>query len=362
MQNETDLIARSHFTTHALDPKQRYDAWEASISAVFDVNPTEMTLNQSFDAEVESYMIGTMFASRCKTNGQAFSRDKRAIARHNMDHILIQFYMQGGNTLITPDGIINTSPGDIQIIDMAQELNSLANPDHNMRGDVRPVFHNLSLVVARDRLEALMPALHTFHLYVLKANTPFNLILRNYIMAIYQNTPNLTVDEGGALVDPTVELLAATIGRAADTMERARGTLDLASLLTVKQFIDKNIEQPALGPDMIALHLGISRASLFRICKPVGGAMALVRTRRLLVARRLLSNASLTRSVKIVAYGLGFASPSSFARAYKQQFGISPTETRDLYVDSIMNRNNTGQDTSLVGDRKYESWIANLVS
>ncbi|MCJ9430063.1 helix-turn-helix domain-containing protein [Kordiimonas marina] len=362
MPDTASVIDRSHFSTQALDPKHKYDAWEDSISAIFEVNPTENTLAQSFEADVESYMIGPLMFARCRTNGQAFARDKKTVARHNMDHILIQFYMEGDNTLLTPNGIVRTSPGDIQIIDMAQELNSIANPNAARSGAGRGVFDNMSLVIARDRLETFMPALHTLHLHVLKANTPLNLILRNYIMTMYQNASSLAPEDAGALVDPTLELLAVTVGKAPDTVDKVGSVLDQAALMTVKQFIDKNIHLTTLDPDMIARHIGVSRASLFRICRPIGGVMALVRNRRLLVARRLLNSSPTARSVKSIAYSLGFSDQSSFARAYKQQFGFSPTETREFYLAEASGRPGLLNKTAAFGDRKYEFWIANLVT
>ena len=361
MSDITPAIDHSHFSTKALDPKHKYDAWEDSISAVFEVNPTENTLSRSFDANVESYMIGPLMFACCKTNGQAFTRDKKTVARHNMDHILIQFYMQGNNTLITPRETMRTSAGDIQI-DMAQELNSIANPGPRANDAAPRIFSNMSLVVARDRLETFMPALHTLHLHTLKANTPLNLILRNFIMAMFQNAPDLTQHDADTLVNPTLELLAATIGKAPDTVDKVGGTLDQAALISVKQFVDRHLHLNTLGPDLIAKHLGVSRASLFRICQPIGGVMALVRTRRLLVARRMLNNMSTSRSVKSIAYALGFSDQSSFNRAYKQQFGFSPTETREFYLANALNQKNGAKNTGSVGDRKYESWISNLVS
>lgn len=361
MSAAPQIIDRSLFSTSALSERDKYDAWESSISAVFDVNPTEDTLG-TFEAEVESYMIGPMMLAQCKTNGQAFSRDKRTIARHNMDHILIQFYLEGGNLLRTPNGVVLSEVGDIQIIDMAQELDSVANPASRKSDNTIPTFTNMSLVVARDRLEALMPALHRFHLHVFRSSSPLNLILRNYVMTMFTCASELTHSEAEALVEPTVELLAATINRELEQDTGTNKALDVATLITVKQFIDNNLHVPTLNPDTIAKHLGISRASLFRICNPFGGVMGLVRSRRLLVARRLLSTSPVNKSIKSIMYGLGFNDRSSFNRAYKQQFGISPSETQDYVLENLASKPDPLIEGTAIGDRKYEFWIANLVS
>jgi transcriptional regulator GlxA family with amidase domain len=72
--------------------------------------------------------------------------------------------------------------------------------------------------------------------------------------------------------------------------------------------------------------LGVSRVQLYRRiksatqCTPV----ELLKMARLKRASELLATTGLT--VSEVAYRTGFTSPSYFAKCYKAQFGVSPTE------------------------------------
>lgn len=360
-----DLIARSHFTTAALAAPERYDAWQDSISVLYDVAPLSETLDSGFDANIESFMIGSLMAARCRCRVQTFARTNSTVARDGMDHILVQYYHAGGNVIQSGDSFIKTLPGDIQILDMSQETKLFTHSDGLLpgtRGGPRE-YENFSFFIARDRLEQLMPALHLLHRTVLQAGTPQNRILRAYISSLFDNASAMTQGEAERLVQPTAELFAATVGQAPEVIELAQETLDQALLLTVKNFIDQHLGFPALGPDMICKRLAISRSSLFRACRPLGGVATFVRERRLHHARRLLSRPGGRDTVKSIAYRLGFSGPSSFARSFRQQFGFAPSECQEMYLATLHSRASLQMTSALpVGDRRYEYWMMNLVA
>jgi len=47
--------------------------------------------------------------------------------------------------------------------------------------------------------------------------------------------------------------------------------IPLASFVTIRRFIDRNLKSPELSPEMIARNFGLSRASLYRLFEPGGG-------------------------------------------------------------------------------------------
>ena len=98
--------------------------------------------------------------------------------------------------------------------------------------------------------------------------------------------------------------------------------------LQVCQFIDQNLAAPDLGPEMLVARFGLSRASLYRMFAGQEGIAAHIRDRRLRQAFRLLT-APGRMAVAQVGFGCGFQSPSGFSRAFKAQFGISPSEAQE---------------------------------
>jgi len=362
MTNKNGFIERAHFTTETLGYSEAYEAWHDSISVLFDVDPLENTLANGFGAEVESFMVGSMMLARSRSNVQGFKRKAQTIARSGMDHIMIQYFERGGNDIISESGIVRVRPGDIQVIDMAQELETKAHGlDRAERVNGHEEFTNLSVIIAREHLEELVPTLHAMHLRVIPSGTPLNLILGNYILNLFSTAPNLRAREAEGLVKPTAQLLAASLSQNMDTIEFTRNSVDEALLLSVRRLIDLHLGDMTLSPDKIAAAMNISRATLFRICEPVGGVMNFVRQRRLALARRLLHSSNEQVHVKAIAYKLGFSNPSSFARAYRAEFGLSPSETKALYHSDIHQRAALASPVENGLDRRYEYWMSHIV-
>jgi transcriptional regulator GlxA family with amidase domain len=104
-------------------------------------------------------------------------------------------------------------------------------------------------------------------------------------------------------------------------------TADPRIQLAVK-LLEKNALAPAIRINEIAARLHISSSHLRHIFKKeVGVAPAhYVRALRLRHARDLLETTFL--SVKEIMAAVGFSDVSHFVRAYKSQFGETPSQTR----------------------------------
>ena len=350
-------LAKSSFSTEKLAPQDKYAAWQESISVLCDVAPKNNENLDTFEAQLESYMIGPIMATRCKTKEQTFALDRKTIARIGMDHIMVQYYEHGGNIFTANGRSIRSAPGDIQVIDITQEMKIQSFASSSSIG-----FHvNHLFFIARKKLEALVPHIEALNGCIIPADTPLNLILRNHLQSLWQTTPMLNQHDAEAIVKPTIELIGAALGQTRDVVDSVRATLNEATLMTVRNIIDQNIGNLQLNPGFIASRVGLSRTALFRLCKPVGGVSTLIRNRRLLLARRLLSSQCSNKSIKAVAYKLGFDSQSSFGRAFKQKYGFSPSDVRDQFLSHQHTLDSHKDNYPFIGDRNYEFWLTNLV-
>lgn len=110
----------------------------------------------------------------------------------------------------------------------------------------------------------------------------------------------------------------------------------------LKEFIDANIENAALnfGEVCQQLHLGISVYQASRLFgRSIGIGLRRYATRqRFERAAEKLRNAS--RSIKEIAAEFGYQWPEDFARGFKKEFRLSPTEYRHLYhsVEALQSR------------------------
>ncbi len=94
----------------------------------------------------------------------------------------------------------------------------------------------------------------------------------------------------------------------------------------LKAYVIEHMTAPELGVDSISNHFGISRTQLYRklkalINKPIADY---IKTIRLEEALQLIK--AQKHTVAEVAYQTGFSTPSNFTRAFKKQYGKSPSE------------------------------------
>ena len=95
---------------------------------------------------------------------------------------------------------------------------------------------------------------------------------------------------------------------------------------TVLDLIDKNLSNPEFDVDTIAEITGMSRIHVNRKLKSEGSPSpsVLLKDARMSLASKLLKEGKI--SVKDVGIACGFSRPSYFATAFKDYFGVSPSE------------------------------------
>jgi AraC-like DNA-binding protein len=97
----------------------------------------------------------------------------------------------------------------------------------------------------------------------------------------------------------------------------------LAEFLVIVQ---GRLSDETLSVEGIAAEMRMSRVLLFQKIKAASGAspIEIIRQYRLEMAKQLLGGQTLT--VSEVAYRVGFGNPTSFSRAFKERFGVPPSD------------------------------------
>jgi AraC-like DNA-binding protein len=123
-------------------------------------------------------------------------------------------------------------------------------------------------------------------------------------------------------------IVAAAIEPSAERMAIAQRQIDLGRKERVRQAVRRHLRTPTLGPKNLGRLIGMSRSNLYRLLEDMGGVTRYIQRERLLEAHVILSGTSTTQSISAIAEDLCFADASSFSRAFKREFGYSPSEVR----------------------------------
>lgn len=105
-------------------------------------------------------------------------------------------------------------------------------------------------------------------------------------------------------------------------------SVDTSFVTRLQDFISANMINADLSINDLCGEMHMSRVQLYRKCKSLTDVspVELVRNIRLKKARTLLETTHM--SVSEIAYEVGFSSPSYFAKCYRDQYGVSPTESK----------------------------------
>ena len=257
-----------------------------------------------------------MVLSRGNCSGARYRRSTEMVRRSEADGILVVAY-RGGPVRFETDAVRDAiHPGEIVFFDLRRAVIIDA-----------PSPENISLIVSRRRLEALVPTLDAAaHGFVLRSGAN-RALLAAHLDSLHQVAGSVTAAQARAIGDATIWLVGGCLLEA--SRRAACPHAGGASLAQVKETIEQALEQPDFGPRVLMDALGISRASLYRMFEPLGGVHAYICERRLRHAMHVIADPGGARvRVKELAYKLGYSHASAFTRAFRKRFGVSPSEVR----------------------------------
>jgi AraC-like DNA-binding protein len=323
VQEQRSLRARAgspgipYFNVSNAPPELRFDAYAESVAPIFDTR--REAVGDDFSVGLDGFNAGPVLIGRSRMWGAAFryDRDARKVAGTGVEAVLVQIVTRGGDVRLHDGEATVTRPGDICIADMTRPFATRTDGCEN----ISMVVHHAALGLDEPRLDGL-------HGLVLRRETLAAQLMGEHARMLVDRLPQASPGDAFSVARATGLMLGGLI--APMTEDRGqRASVSVAALFRIKRFIRANLAHPDLGPDMVAKAMGMSRASLYRVFAPLGSVGDFIRRQRL---ERVLSDlgdpARRGRSIAEIAYGWGFADWSTFSRAFKAAFGITPSEAR----------------------------------
>lgn len=222
---------------------------------------------------------------------------------------------------------VTLRPGDIVLIDMAQ-------PNRTALRAAGSRTHLMSIVLQRAMLAPRLAHPDAATATLLPSDHPHARLLASHYAALaLPSEPGTDTATGHAeaTVEAIADLVAAAAGGTAEIvagLERAERHLYLTM---IKRRIANNLETDALTSEELCRHFQISRATLYRMFEAEGGLAHYVREQRLNLAfRRLISPSAQDGRLIELAVDMRFSSDSTFIRAFRRKFGLTPGELREL--------------------------------
>ncbi len=215
-------------------------------------------------------------------------------------------------------GELRLRPGDMCVVDYAQPV------------AVRRSRHSaIGLILPRDRVrEALGDDAAPLAGRRLVAHG-MTAVLRHHLLTTLDEAPYLSASERVLAVEAAAGMALAIFQagrfRTTDVEQFADGFYRAA-----RHLIDQQCTDADLTPDRVALALGCSRASLYRLFAGRGESVAaIIWSSRIERARCMLASAEGSfLLIADIALRCGFREVPTFTRMFRRRFGMTPREAR----------------------------------
>ena len=302
------------FSTVNVPMPEQFDAWLGWFGRIFDVLPHDPP-HSGFRAQNLNWQIGSCMLSRVWAPAIRVVRDITHVRRNPLDHWVITSGRHATSLISTGDKTLSVPPGTPFVLSLSDELTSERLEDCR-----------LQLYMSRDNFSDLAPALDRARGTVVAP--PLGALLRDYLRLLERILPSVGSNELERLSDAIGAMVAACLAPEQNRAESVGPQIELIWLERIRRAVRSNLRSPRLGPRLICQQLSISRSKLYRLMDVEGGVARYIRSQRLLEAYALLSDPRTERSITALADELCFSDTSSFSRAFRREFGATPSDVR----------------------------------
>jgi AraC-like DNA-binding protein len=289
------------------------------LADICDLIP--LTAEEDFHFTSRTKMTGNALLVESLVSDLEYDRTPAHIARGGLDHYQIALCVEGELWFSSGRREVTARPGDICLFDMAQ-------PSRTVQRSSSGTNQLTAIILQRSMLAPRLAHPDSATATLLPAHHLHARLLANHFAALTQ-TAEPQSDGLEATIEAIADIVAAAAGPAgsAEGVERAERHLYLTM---IKRHIAGHLTD-ALTAGELCRQFQISRASLYRLFEADGGLAHYIREQRLNLALRLLiSPAAQDRRLIDLAVDLHFSSDSTFIRAFRRKFGLTPGELREL--------------------------------
>ncbi|HLG84924.1 MAG TPA: helix-turn-helix domain-containing protein [Bradyrhizobium sp.] len=290
---------------------------ESTADHVCDVGAVGAVDDFSFRSGIRALDAALLVEARA--GALHYDRTSRHVARDGMDHYQVTLCLEGHVSYAAGRRSVEMRPGDLCLLDMAQPSRTSVSADRASKSS-----RALSLLLPRSALAPLLAAPDGSDASLIAGRSPHAQRLAAHFIAAYAG-------EGGTTSSALAAGIADAVGsarHAAEAVDQGNRTLLLAA---IKRHIEANLHTDAVSVAQLCRDFGMSRATLYRLFEPEGGLSRYISDRRLdLAFARLASSTGASPRLLDLALDLHFSTDSTFVRAFRRRFGLTPGEVKRL--------------------------------
>lgn len=309
------------FSTESAQPGGRVEAWREWFYPIFDISAGSGE-RADFVAKNKVWDIGGILLSGASAPATHVTRGKLNISRAPVDHWVITYNRCGVTTIASDRSALRARAGIPFLWSLGEKTTS-----------ERSSVDRLQLMIPRDLFRDIAPLLDASRNSAL--DNPLGRMLGDYMLFLETRLDSIAREDLPRLRDAVRSMIAACLAPSADRVAAASEEIDLGRRERACRQIHLHLRSATLSPASICKAAGISRTQLYRLFEPSGGVLRYIRRQRLLQSHSVLSDPDNRQSILSIAESFCFEDPSSFSRAFRREFGYSPSDIKSAAAAGI---------------------------
>ncbi|MDV6276809.1 AraC family transcriptional regulator [Rhodococcus erythropolis] len=304
--------ARIRVSTRSVAPADADDFWRGATRPFFVTEP--VGADTPLEGSISALPIGTSLIGETTFNAQKYTRNKIVVAESGLDdQYMIQVVLDGQVSGDAEGVDFVARPGDVTFFDLGRTWTA----------EAEATGRTITLLAPRSLVEAESKG-RSLHGTVLRGVPAF--VLAQCMQSVVLALPHLDPDAAAGYEDVVASLLRVSLGIAEpDLLPRPDHSLRDRAYA----YIAEHLSETWLGPTTMCAALSVSRAQLYRAFASDGGIALVIRRKRLeLVYRELTRAAMPNETMEALAQRCGFTSKSQLVRAFKDFYGMTPSQAR----------------------------------
>lgn len=297
--------------------------WETGLSTVFvELEFQQADPDQRLVGLMYNYLFGDLVFTRALTRGGAHTvrRSRRMIEASRHNNFYIGCILAGRATLTQGEHSAELGSGDLAILDSTQEYAI----------EVPQGFDALWVKVPRYRLEGRLVSINEVMAERIIGTSGTGLLASTLLRTALQQAGTISANQANKVANSILDIVAMSLEDhfRSDYVPRNYGK---SLLRRIQEYIDLHLDNEDLSLESVAEAHSMSVRYLNKIFQREGVSTAKwIRMRRLERSRAdLEDSAKRQMSISEIGYANGFGNISSFNRAFKDRFGISPKGFRN---------------------------------
>lgn len=315
---EHPLPAHGSWTTQGLHQSDVTDAWLSALAHNYVPWQVQKAVSPQFAASVKFREFSGLRVVECVCDPCAGTRLPQLIAQDEQAWIGVQITKAGRERFMFGGSAVEAGAGDL-VIWGSQQPSEFA---------VLEKLHKLSLILPWMAVQDLLPRGAQFSGAMLDSRQGIGAVLAGLIESMAQQAEGLDDGDQTAVRRATLELLAAAMNHRIEVPPRGLAT---RYLMQLQAYILANLRDENLTPSGIAAANHMSPRYVHMLFAQTGVSVSSwIKAQRLArCSEGLLLRACRDTGVAEIAYAWGFSDPAHFSRAFKQKFGVTPSEYRE---------------------------------